>query len=41
MGYTEIETRAEDFEKDLQWPQALEIVDRLSELAVRWAARCR
>ena len=33
LGYTEIETRPEDFEKDLQWAQALEIVDRLSELA--------
>jgi putative selenate reductase len=33
LGYTEIETRQEDFDKDLQWPQALEITDRLSELA--------
>lgn len=33
MGYPEIETRPEDFEKDLQWDQALEITDRLSELA--------
>jgi putative selenate reductase len=33
MGYQEIETRAEDFDKDLQWDQALEITDRLSELA--------
>src|SRR5262245_29932741 len=33
LGYGEIETRAEDFDKDLQWDQALEIVDRLSELA--------
>ena len=33
LGYQEIATRPEDFEKDLQWPQALEITDRLSELA--------
>jgi len=33
LGYTEIETRQEDFDKDLQWGQALEITDRLSELA--------
>ena len=33
LGYTEIETRPEDFDKDLQWSQALEITDRLSELA--------
>jgi putative selenate reductase len=33
LGYTEIETRPEDFAKDLQWDQALEITDRLSELA--------
>src|SRR6185295_6650389 len=33
LGYHEVETRAEDFEKDLQWSQALEITDRLSELA--------
>src|SRR6185295_9118984 len=26
-------TRAEDFDRDLQWAQALEITDRLSELA--------
>jgi putative selenate reductase len=32
LGYNEIETRPEDFEKDLQWAQALEIVDRLTEL---------
>ena len=30
LGYTEVETRAEDFEKDLQWPEALEMTDRLS-----------
>jgi putative selenate reductase len=33
LGYREIETRAEDFEKDLQWEQALELTDRLGELA--------
>jgi putative selenate reductase len=33
LGYDAIETRREDFEKDLQWEQALEITDRLSELA--------
>ncbi|HEV7499738.1 MAG TPA: glutamate synthase, partial [Vicinamibacteria bacterium] len=33
LGYEEVRTRAEDFEKDLQWEQALEITDRLSELA--------
>jgi putative selenate reductase len=33
LGYTEVQTRAEDFEKDLQWEQALEITDRLSEVA--------
>ncbi len=33
LGYAEIETRPEDFAKDLQWDQALEITDRLSELA--------
>jgi putative selenate reductase len=33
LGYREIETRPEDFEKDLQWEQALEITDRLTELA--------
>jgi putative selenate reductase len=33
LGYTEIETRDEDFERDLQWAQALEMVDRLSEAA--------
>jgi putative selenate reductase len=33
LGYAEIETRPEDFAKDLQWEQALEITDRLSELA--------
>ncbi|HET9317349.1 MAG TPA: 4Fe-4S dicluster domain-containing protein [Vicinamibacteria bacterium] len=33
LGYHEIETRPEDFEKDLNWDQALEITDRLTELA--------
>jgi putative selenate reductase len=33
LGYHEIETRAQDFEKDLQWAEALEITDRLTELA--------
>jgi putative selenate reductase len=33
LGYEEVRTRAEDFDKDLQWSQALEITDRLSELA--------
>jgi putative selenate reductase len=33
LGYTEVETRIEDFEKDLQWTQALEMTDRLSERA--------
>ncbi len=31
LGYTEVETRAEDFDKDLQWAQALEMVERLTE----------
>lgn len=33
LGYREIETRPEDFAKDLQWEQALEMTDRLSERA--------
>jgi putative selenate reductase len=33
LGYDEVNTRAEDFDKDLQWDQALEITDRLSEVA--------
>ena len=33
LGYTDVETRTEDFEKDLQWAQALEMTDRLSERA--------
>jgi putative selenate reductase len=39
MGYREIETRQEDFDKDLQWEQALEITDRLSELAASLGRR--
>lgn len=31
LGYTDVETRTEDFEKDLQWEPALEMTDRLSE----------
>jgi putative selenate reductase len=34
LGYTEIETRPLDFAKDLQWEQALEITDRLTEVAL-------
>lgn len=33
LGYHEVETRALDFEKDLQWGQCLEMTDRLGELA--------
>ncbi len=33
LGYTDVETRAEDFEKDLQWAPALEMTDRLAERA--------
>jgi putative selenate reductase len=33
LGYHEVETRAEDFDKDLQWEQCLEMTDRLDELA--------
>jgi putative selenate reductase len=33
LGYHEIETRQEDFDRDLQWEQALELTDRMSELA--------
>ena len=33
LGYDDVETRAEDFERDLHWPQALEMTDRLSERA--------
>ena len=33
LGYREVETRAADFEKDLQWRAALEMTDRLAERA--------
>jgi putative selenate reductase len=33
LGYTEVETRALDFDKDLQWEQALELTDKMDELA--------
>ena len=33
LGYRDVETRAEDFERDLQWGQALEMTDRLVERA--------
>jgi putative selenate reductase len=33
LGYSEIETRPEDFEKDLQWECALEMTDRLADRA--------
>jgi putative selenate reductase len=33
LGYREVETRAEDFERDLQWEAALELTDRLVERA--------
>jgi putative selenate reductase len=33
LGYAEVQTRPEDFARDLQWQQALEVSDRLSELA--------
>ena len=33
LGYHEVRTRPQDFDKDLQWAQALEITDRLSEVA--------
>jgi len=33
LGYREIRTRPRDFEADLQWEQALEMADRLDELA--------
>jgi putative selenate reductase len=33
LGYVEMETRAEDFARDLQWEQALEVTDRLTERA--------
>jgi putative selenate reductase len=31
LGYTDVSTRAEDFERDLQWGHALEMTDRLVE----------
>jgi putative selenate reductase len=31
LGYTEIETRPEDFARDLAWERALELADRLAE----------
>jgi putative selenate reductase len=33
LGYAEVETRDEDFAKDLQWSQALELTERLAERA--------
>ena len=33
LGYREVETRAEDFDGDLQWGPALEMTDRLAERA--------
>ena len=33
LGYHDVETRAEDFARDLQWEQALELADRLTERA--------
>ena len=33
LGYRDVETRAEDFERDLAWEPALEMTDRLSERA--------
>ena len=33
LGYEDVGTRAEDFEKDLQWGHALEMTDRLVERA--------
>jgi putative selenate reductase len=33
LGYHEIRTRQRDFDADLQWEQALEMADRLDELA--------
>ncbi len=33
LGYAEVETRAEDFAKDLQWAQALAMTDRLADRA--------
>ena len=33
LGFHEVRTRPQDFAKDLQWGQALEITDRLTEVA--------
>jgi putative selenate reductase len=33
LGCVDVETRSEDFERDLQWAQALEMTDRLTERA--------
>jgi putative selenate reductase len=33
LGYRDVETRPEDFDKDLQWEPALELTDRLTERA--------
>ena len=33
LGCADVETRSEDFERDLQWAQALEMTDRLTERA--------
>ncbi len=33
LGYRDVETRREDFERDLQWGRALEMTDRLAERA--------
>ncbi len=33
LGYEDVETRREDFDKDLQWASALEMTDRLAERA--------
>jgi putative selenate reductase len=33
LGYRDVETRDEDFERDLAWAQALELADRLAERA--------
>ena len=41
LGYHEIRTRQEDFDKDLQWPEALEITDRLPSSRGRWGGRSR
>ena len=35
LGYTEIETRPEDFARDLQWDQALDLTDLLTQAARR------